>query len=112
MLVTSEIRCWAVRNLLDDELEPRISVPRDLQIENLKREVETLRAELEKIKMEVRGVAQGGPREGGPHMGKPGVHPPGTALQAQRYISQLKGQVNGLEAELEEIGRASCRERV
>uniref|UniRef100_A0A8C6H6H8 Huntingtin-interacting protein 1-related protein n=1 Tax=Mus spicilegus TaxID=10103 RepID=A0A8C6H6H8_MUSSI len=46
---------------------------RDLQIENLKREVETLRAELEKIKME-----------------------------AQRYISQLKGQVNGLEAELEE----------
>lgn len=100
--MTSEIRCWAVRNLLDDELEPRISVPRDLQIENLKREVETLRAELEKIKMEVRGVAQGGPREGGPHMGKPGVHPPGTALQAQRYISQLKGQVNGLEAELEE----------
>lgn len=46
---------------------------RDLQIENLKREVETLRAELEKIKME-----------------------------AQRYISQLKGQVNSLEAELEE----------
>lgn len=31
-----------------------ISVSRDLQIENLKREVETLRAELEKIKMEVR----------------------------------------------------------
>ncbi|MEJ1282078.1 huntingtin interacting protein 1 related [Cricetulus griseus] len=46
---------------------------RDLQIENLKREVETLRAELEKIKIE-----------------------------AQRYISQLKGQVNALEAELEE----------
>ncbi|XP_012586458.1 PREDICTED: huntingtin-interacting protein 1-related protein isoform X2 [Condylura cristata] len=46
---------------------------RDLQIENLKREVEMLRAELEKIK-----------------------------LEAQRYISQLKGQVNGLEAELEE----------
>ncbi|KAK7804969.1 hypothetical protein U0070_025491 [Myodes glareolus] len=46
---------------------------RDIQIENLKREVETLRAELEKIKME-----------------------------AQRYISQLKGQVNALEAELEE----------
>uniref|UniRef100_A0A8C6H4N7 Huntingtin-interacting protein 1-related protein n=1 Tax=Mus spicilegus TaxID=10103 RepID=A0A8C6H4N7_MUSSI len=41
--------------------------------EPLLREVETLRAELEKIKME-----------------------------AQRYISQLKGQVNGLEAELEE----------
>lgn len=54
--------CWAVWNLLVDELEPRISVPRDLQIENLKREVETLRAELEKIKMEVRGVAKGGPQ--------------------------------------------------
>ncbi|XP_036869976.2 huntingtin-interacting protein 1-related protein isoform X1 [Manis javanica] len=49
------------------------SVPRDLQIENLKREVEMLRAELEKIK-----------------------------LEAQRYISQLKGQVDTLEAELEE----------
>ncbi|XP_070076437.1 huntingtin-interacting protein 1-related protein isoform X1 [Equus caballus] len=46
---------------------------RDLQIETLKREVETLRAELDKIK-----------------------------LEAQRYISQLKGQVNTLEAELEE----------
>lgn len=46
---------------------------RDLQIETLKREVETLRAELEKIK-----------------------------LEAQRYITQLKGQVNALEAELEE----------
>ncbi|KAI5945047.1 Huntingtin-interacting protein 1-related protein [Manis javanica] len=46
---------------------------RDLQIENLKREVEMLRAELEKIK-----------------------------LEAQRYISQLKGQVDTLEAELEE----------
>lgn len=29
-------------------------------------------------------------------------HPPLPALQAQRYISQLKGQVNSLEAELEE----------
>ncbi|KAM5237573.1 huntingtin-interacting protein 1-related protein [Ctenodactylus gundi] len=46
---------------------------RDLQIENLKREVELLRAELEKIK-----------------------------LEAQRYVAQLKGQVNSLEAELEE----------
>ncbi|XP_070485263.1 huntingtin-interacting protein 1-related protein isoform X1 [Equus przewalskii] len=46
---------------------------RDLQIETLKREVETLHAELDKIK-----------------------------LEAQRYISQLKGQVNTLEAELEE----------
>ncbi|XP_051828663.1 huntingtin-interacting protein 1-related protein [Antechinus flavipes] len=46
---------------------------RDIQIENLKREVEMLRAELDKIK-----------------------------LEAQRYITQLKGQVNGLEAELEE----------
>ncbi|XP_039735254.1 huntingtin-interacting protein 1-related protein isoform X2 [Pteropus medius] len=46
---------------------------RDLQIETLKREVEMLRAELEKIK-----------------------------LEAQRYITQLKGQVNTLEAELEE----------
>lgn len=74
--MTSQIRCWAVWNLLVDELEPRISVPRDLQIENLKREVETLRAELEKIKMEVRGVAQGVPRVGGPRVGGPGVHPP------------------------------------
>lgn len=46
---------------------------RDVQIETLKREVEALRAELEKIK-----------------------------LEAQRYVSQLKGQVNALEAELEE----------
>nr|XP_010968005.1 huntingtin-interacting protein 1-related protein [Camelus bactrianus] len=46
---------------------------RDLQIETLKREVDLLRAELDKIK-----------------------------LEAQRYISQLKGQVNTLEAELEE----------
>ncbi|XP_006894760.1 PREDICTED: huntingtin-interacting protein 1-related protein [Elephantulus edwardii] len=46
---------------------------RDLQIESLKREVEVLRAELEKMK-----------------------------LEAQRYIAQLKGQVNALEAELEE----------
>ncbi|KAL0610502.1 Huntingtin-interacting protein 1-related protein [Plecturocebus cupreus] len=53
--------------------DDRTSVPRDLQIESLKREVETLRSELEKIK-----------------------------LEAQRYISQLKGQVNALEGELEE----------
>ncbi|XP_038619237.1 huntingtin-interacting protein 1-related protein isoform X2 [Tachyglossus aculeatus] len=46
---------------------------RDLQIENLKREVEMLRNELEKIK-----------------------------LEAQRYITLLKGQVNELETELEE----------
>lgn len=46
---------------------------RDLQIEALKREVEMLRSELDKIK-----------------------------LEAQRFISQLKGQVNALEAELEE----------
>ncbi|XP_008003260.3 huntingtin-interacting protein 1-related protein isoform X2 [Chlorocebus sabaeus] len=46
---------------------------RDLQIESLKREVEMLRSELEKIK-----------------------------LEAQRYISQLKSQVNALEGELEE----------
>ncbi|XP_062037864.1 huntingtin-interacting protein 1-related protein isoform X1 [Lepus europaeus] len=46
---------------------------RDLQIESLKREVEALRSELEKMK-----------------------------LEAQRYVAQLKGQVNALEAELEE----------
>ncbi|XP_049625141.1 huntingtin-interacting protein 1-related protein [Suncus etruscus] len=46
---------------------------RDFQIEALKREVETLRAELDKIK-----------------------------LEAQRYIGQLKAQINTLEAELEE----------
>uniref|UniRef100_A0A8C3ISX9 Huntingtin interacting protein 1 related n=1 Tax=Chrysemys picta bellii TaxID=8478 RepID=A0A8C3ISX9_CHRPI len=46
---------------------------RDLQIENLKKEVDLLRAELEKIK-----------------------------LEAQRYITQLKAQINSLEAELEE----------
>ncbi|KAM8960740.1 huntingtin-interacting protein 1-related protein [Pelodytes ibericus] len=46
---------------------------RDLQIENLKKEIELLRAELEKIK-----------------------------LEAQKYIMQLKGQINILEAELEE----------
>ncbi|XP_026980745.1 huntingtin-interacting protein 1-related protein isoform X6 [Sagmatias obliquidens] len=46
---------------------------RDLQIETLKREVETLRTELDKIQ-----------------------------LEAQRYMAQLKSQVNALEAELEE----------
>ncbi|KAA0716380.1 Huntingtin-interacting protein 1-related protein [Triplophysa tibetana] len=46
---------------------------RDLQIERLKREIELLQAELEKIKGE-----------------------------AQRYITQLKSQINSLEAELEE----------
>jgi hypothetical protein len=35
-------------------LSSRSSVPRDLQIENLKREVELLRAELDKMKLEVR----------------------------------------------------------
>ncbi|XP_053224289.1 huntingtin-interacting protein 1-related protein isoform X2 [Podarcis raffonei] len=46
---------------------------RDLQIENLKKEVDLLRAELERIK-----------------------------LEAQRYITQLKAQINSLEAEVEE----------
>uniref|UniRef100_A0A3Q2YF65 Huntingtin interacting protein 1 related b n=1 Tax=Hippocampus comes TaxID=109280 RepID=A0A3Q2YF65_HIPCM len=46
---------------------------RDLQIESLKRDLELLRAELEKVKAE-----------------------------AQRYITQLKSQINSLEAELEE----------
>ncbi|XP_049619014.1 huntingtin interacting protein 1 related b [Syngnathus scovelli] len=46
---------------------------RDLQIESLKRDMELLRAELEKVKAE-----------------------------AQRYIMQLKSQINSLEAELEE----------
>ncbi|KAM9056066.1 huntingtin-interacting protein 1-related protein isoform 2-T2 [Megaptera novaeangliae] len=46
---------------------------RDLQMETLKKEVETLRTELDKIQ-----------------------------LEAQRYMAQLKGQVNALEAELEE----------
>lgn len=81
------------------------SVPRDLQIETLKREVETLRAELEKIKLEVRGCGRGvGSGEGGhPHAGPAG--PPRPSFlppQAQRYITQLKGQANALEAELEE----------
>lgn len=65
--------------------------------------METLRAELEKIKMEVRGVAAGGPQAAVPTQpAGPGTHAPFPALQAQRYISQLKGQVNSLEAELEE----------
>ncbi|XP_042684634.1 huntingtin-interacting protein 1-related protein isoform X2 [Centrocercus urophasianus] len=46
---------------------------RDAQIESLTREVDTLRAEMEKIK-----------------------------LEAQRYITQLKAQVNSLEGEVEE----------
>uniref|UniRef100_A0A8C5UZ48 Huntingtin-interacting protein 1-related protein n=2 Tax=Microcebus murinus TaxID=30608 RepID=A0A8C5UZ48_MICMU len=65
-----------VADLFDQTFGPpngSLKDDRDLQIENLKREVETLRGELEKIK-----------------------------LEAQRYISQLKGQVNALEAELEE----------
>ncbi|KAM9331420.1 huntingtin-interacting protein 1-related protein [Gastrophryne carolinensis] len=46
---------------------------RDIEIENLKREIDMLRSELEKIK-----------------------------LEAQKYIMQLKGQINTLEAEVEE----------
>uniref|UniRef100_A0A3P8W8K8 Huntingtin interacting protein 1 related b n=1 Tax=Cynoglossus semilaevis TaxID=244447 RepID=A0A3P8W8K8_CYNSE len=46
---------------------------RDLQIESLKRDLDLLRAELERVKAE-----------------------------AQRYITQLKSQINSLEAELEE----------
>ncbi|KAG8514969.1 Huntingtin-interacting protein 1-related protein, partial [Galemys pyrenaicus] len=65
-----------VADLFDQTFGPpngSVKDDRDLQIESLKREVELLRAELDKIK-----------------------------LEAQHYISQLKGQVNGLEAELEE----------
>ncbi|XP_006865544.1 PREDICTED: huntingtin-interacting protein 1-related protein [Chrysochloris asiatica] len=65
-----------VADLFDQTFGPpngSVKDDRDLQIENLKREVEMLRTELEKIK-----------------------------LEAQRYIAQLKGQANTLEAELEE----------
>ncbi|XP_045880060.1 huntingtin-interacting protein 1-related protein [Meles meles] len=65
-----------VADLFDQTFGPpngSLKDDRDVQIESLKREVEMLRAELEKIK-----------------------------LEAQRYVSQLKGQVNTLEAELEE----------
>lgn len=48
-----------------DHQGPLTSVPRDLQIEALKREVETLRSELDKIKLEVRGAGGGaGPGTG------------------------------------------------
>ncbi|XP_059264295.1 huntingtin-interacting protein 1-related protein isoform X2 [Mustela nigripes] len=65
-----------VADLFDQTFGPpngSLKDDRDVQIESLKREVEMLRGELEKIK-----------------------------LEAQRYVSQLKGQVNALEAELEE----------
>ncbi|XP_054449880.1 huntingtin-interacting protein 1-related protein [Pteronotus mesoamericanus] len=65
-----------VADLFDQTFGPpngSLKDDRDLQIETLKREVETLRAELEKMR-----------------------------LEAQRYIGQLKGQVNALETELEE----------
>ncbi|XP_010220475.1 PREDICTED: huntingtin-interacting protein 1-related protein [Tinamus guttatus] len=50
---------------------------RDAQIESLKKEVDLLRAEMEKIMEKIK-------------------------LEAQRYITQLKAQVNGLEGEVEE----------
>ncbi|XP_032024311.1 huntingtin-interacting protein 1-related protein isoform X2 [Hylobates moloch] len=65
-----------VADLFDQTFGPpngSVKDDRDLQIESLKREVEMLRSELEKIK-----------------------------LEAQRYIAQLKSQVNALEGELEE----------
>lgn len=65
-----------VADLFDQTFGPpngSVKDDRDLRIESLKREVEMLRSELEKIK-----------------------------LEAQRYISQLKSQVNALEGELEE----------
>uniref|UniRef100_A0A4W5NFS7 Huntingtin interacting protein 1 related b n=1 Tax=Hucho hucho TaxID=62062 RepID=A0A4W5NFS7_9TELE len=60
----------------DDDPEPLINVSdvtMDIQIENLKRDLELLRTDLERVKGE-----------------------------AQRYITQLKSQINSLEAELEE----------
>uniref|UniRef100_A0A8C7PSV7 Huntingtin-interacting protein 1-related protein n=1 Tax=Oncorhynchus mykiss TaxID=8022 RepID=A0A8C7PSV7_ONCMY len=60
----------------DDDPEPLINVSDvtvDIQIENLKRDLELLRTDLERVKGE-----------------------------AQRYITQLKSQINSLEAELEE----------
>ncbi|RLV99840.1 hypothetical protein DV515_00009299 [Chloebia gouldiae] len=70
---------------------------RDAQIESLKKEVETLRAEMEKIKLEIAaGQLDGGAGEG---RAVPQCRwPP----QAQRYITQLKAQVNSLEGEVEE----------
>ncbi|XP_053557751.1 huntingtin-interacting protein 1-related protein isoform X1 [Bombina bombina] len=65
-----------VEELFQQNLEPPngfVKDDRDFQIENLKREIELLQAELEKIK-----------------------------LEAQKYIMQLKGQINTLEAEIEE----------
>uniref|UniRef100_A0A8C5P7G5 Huntingtin-interacting protein 1-related protein n=1 Tax=Leptobrachium leishanense TaxID=445787 RepID=A0A8C5P7G5_9ANUR len=65
-----------VEDLFQNEFGPPnglVKDDRDLQIENLKQEIELLRAELEKIK-----------------------------LEAQKYIMQLKSQINTLEAELEE----------
>ncbi|KAM9194004.1 huntingtin-interacting protein 1-related protein isoform 4-T4 [Dugong dugon] len=65
-----------VADLFDQTFGPpngSVKDDRDLQIESLKREVELLRTEPEKIK-----------------------------LEAQRYIAQMRGQVNALEAELEE----------
>lgn len=61
-------RVWLGAAVLRAGYKPSFPIPRDLQIENLKREVETLRMELEKIKLEVRphaGVAWGQWGEGG-----------------------------------------------
>lgn len=55
---------------------PLTSVPRDLQIEALKREVEMLRSELDKIKLEVRGTGSGA----GPGAGRPADPTPTPAL--------------------------------
>lgn len=55
---------------------PLTSVSRDLQIEALKREVEMLRSELDKIKLEVRGTGSGA----GPGAGRPADPTPTPAL--------------------------------
>lgn len=68
--------------------------------------MEQLRTELEKIKLEVRRP----PRVGRGWGQDPKGHRPRTVPscrlaarpQAQRYVAQLRGQVNALEAELEE----------
>uniref|UniRef100_A0A2K6E0P2 Huntingtin interacting protein 1 related n=1 Tax=Macaca nemestrina TaxID=9545 RepID=A0A2K6E0P2_MACNE len=101
-----------VADLFDQTFGPpngSVKDDRDLRIESLKREVEMLRSELEKIKLEVPGVGMGGgrapqkPRQG-PHISHPPAGP-AVHLAAEEPGERTGGRAGGAaEAEAEGPG--------
>uniref|UniRef100_A0A2K5JIH2 ENTH domain-containing protein n=1 Tax=Colobus angolensis palliatus TaxID=336983 RepID=A0A2K5JIH2_COLAP len=96
-----------VADLFDQTFGPpngSVKDDRDLQIESLKREVEMLRSELEKIKLEVPGVGMGRGRAPQKHRQGPHItHPP--AGPAVHLAAEEPGEPGGAaEAEAEGPG--------